>query len=296
VKHITDMVFDFSNTTMSQIHNLLQGTVVPRPIALASSIDHEGNVNLSPFSFFNVFSVKPPILLFSPSRRGRDNTTKHTDENVLEVPEIVINVVDFKMVQQTSLSSVEYAKGVDEFIKSGFTAVPSVRVRPPRVEQSPVSFECKVKQVVALGDEGGAGNLVICEILLAHVRDEVLDDHGNINPQKLDAVGRMGSDNYCRASGNSVFTVPKPNSLISMGFDQIPEHIRMSMVLTGNDLGQLGNIIELPDPESIQEFKKEKEVQDVLKMGEIELHRLAQRLLQENKVIDAWKVLLMVED
>jgi flavin reductase (DIM6/NTAB) family NADH-FMN oxidoreductase RutF len=292
----SSMLIEFSKIPLSQVHNLLQGTVVPRPIALASTVDHKGIVNLSPFSFFNVFSMNPPILIFSPSRRGRDNAVKHTYENVLEVMEVVINIVDFKMVQQTSLASVEYAKGVNEFIKSGLTPVPSLRVKPPRVEESPVSFECTVKQVVPLGEERGAGNLVICEILVAHIRDTIMDEQGNIDPQKLDAVARMGNDNYCRASGGSVFSVPKPSSLISIGFDQIPERIRMSVVLTGNDLAQLGSITELPDPESIQEFKKDDTVQHALKVGELELHRLAKKLLKESKLVDAWKVLLMVED
>lgn len=266
------------------MHGYLLGAVAPRPIAFASTIDKAGNVNLSPFSFFNVFSANPPIMIFSPARRGRDNTTKHTYENVLEVPEVVINIVNYSIVQQASLSSTEYEKGVNEFIKSGLTPVNSDRVKPPRVGESPVSFECKVNEVIPLGDRGGAGNLVICEVLLMHVQDEILDEEGRIDQQKLDAVARMGGDYYCRAHGDAIFKVPKPLSTIGIGVDQIPEVIRNSKVLTGNDLGILGNVENLPRKNSIDEFK---EIEN-----DEEAHQRAHLLIRENKVESAWRLLL----
>lgn len=266
------------------MHSYLLGAVAPRPIAFASTIDKAGNINLSPFSFFNVFSANPPILIFSPSRRGKNNTTKHTYENVLEVPEVVINIVNFAIVQQASLSSTEYEKDVNEFIKSGLTPVDSDRVKPPRVEESPVSFECKVNQVIPLGDQGGAGNLVICEVLLMHVKDDILDEDGKIDQSKLDAVARMGGDYYCRAQGDAIFKVPKPLATIGIGFDQIPEVIRKSNVLTGNDLGMLGNVEQLPSRDLGDE---------IAKFGNAEeAHKKAHQLLSENKIEAAWQLLL----
>lgn len=275
-----------------EMHGYLLGAVVPRPIAFASTIDKNGNVNLSPFSFFNCFSATPPILVFSPSRKGRDNTTKHTYENVKEVPEVAINIVSYSMVQQTSLASCEYPKGVNEFVKTGFKEIPSTRIKPPRVGESAVSFECKVNQVIELGTKGGAGNLVICEILLMHIKEEVLDERGRIDPRKLDAVARMGGDYYLRVQGESIFTVPKPNEKLGIGFDHIPEGIRNSSVLTGNDLGKLANIERLPDQAQITAFKKMPEVAEVELKGEKALHTLAQQYLEMGKVEDAWKVLL----
>ena len=225
------LTIDPKEIAVPKMHGYLLGAVAPRPIAFASTVDKDGNVNLSPFSFFNVFSANPPILVFSPARRGRDNTTKHTYENVLEVPEVVINIVNYDMVQQASLSSTEYDKGVNEFIKSGLTPVASERVKPPRVGESPVSFECKVNEVVSLGPNGGAGNLVICEVLLVHIKEEVLDEEGRIDPVKLDAVARMGGDYYCRAQGDALFTVPKPLATKGIGVDQIPAPIRNSKIL-----------------------------------------------------------------
>jgi flavin reductase (DIM6/NTAB) family NADH-FMN oxidoreductase RutF len=286
------MTIDPQKTPLPKLHSLLQGAVVPRPIALASTVDHTGKINLSPFSFFNLFSSNPPVMIFSPSRRGRDNTTKDTYENVLEVPEVVINIVNFDIVQQASLASVEFPRGVDEFVKSGLTPISSEKVSPPRVAESPVSFECIVRQVFPLGDSGGAGNLVICEVVLIHVKDEILDGKGNIDPHKLDAVARMGNDFYCRASGDAIFEVPKPTIKIGIGYDQIPERIRQSKVLTGNDLGHLGNIERLPDDGSILEFEKEANVREAIKNGEEDLHRLAQKYLKENKLEEAWKTLL----
>ncbi|MGC4021042.1 MAG: flavin reductase family protein [Cyclobacteriaceae bacterium] len=259
----------------------LQGAIAPRPIAFASTVDSEGNINLSPFSFFNLFGCNPPILVFSPSRRVRDNTTKHTLENVLQAPEVVINIVNYSMVEQTSLASCEYPKGVNEFIKAGFTPLPSVKVKPPRVAESPASFECKVNQVISLGDQGGAGNLIVCEILLAHFKMDILDEQNHIDPQKLDAVARMGGDFYCRSHGDNIFVVPKPNTKLGIGFDQLPENVRASKILSGNDLGRLANIEKLPEPQ----------VKDT-SLTEDQKHSIAKKLLAEGKVEDAWKVLL----
>jgi flavin reductase (DIM6/NTAB) family NADH-FMN oxidoreductase RutF len=285
------ITIDPKSIPVPKLQAYLQGTVSPRPIAFVSSVDANGLVNLSPFSFFNMFSMNPPILVFSPSRRVRDNTTKHTLQNVLEVPEVVINVVSYEMVEKASLASCDFPKGTSEFVKAGFTELPSVKVKPPRVAESPVSFECKVKQVIPLGSEGGAGNLVICEVILLHLKEEIVDAEGKVNPHKLDAVARMGGDYYCRAFGESVFTVPKPNEKIGIGFDQIPEQIKNSLVLTGNDLGRLGNIEKLPDPESVKLFKANPDWLSAHKISEEAVHRLAQHYLREGRVEDAWKTL-----
>ena len=227
------------------LHGYMLGAVTPRPIAFASTIDSAGNVNLSPFSFFNVFSANPPIMIFSPARRGRDNTTKHTYENVLQVKQVVINIVNYDIVQQMSLSSTEYGKGVNEFEKAGLTPLASQTIKPPRVAESPVQFECRVNEVVSLGTEGGAGNLVICEVLKMHINEAVLDPDGKIDPVKLDAVSRMGGNWYGRAK-QGMFEVPKPLSRLGIGFDQLPEAIRTSKLLTGNDLAMLANVEVLP--------------------------------------------------
>jgi flavin reductase (DIM6/NTAB) family NADH-FMN oxidoreductase RutF len=227
------------------LHGYMLGAVTPRPIAFASTIDSAGNVNLSPFSFFNVFSANPPIMIFSPARRGRDNTTKHTYENVLQVKEVVINIVNYDIVQQMSLSSTEYGKGVNEFEKAGLTPLASQTIKPPRVAESPVQFECRVNEVVSLGTEGGAGNLVICEVLKMHINEAVLDADGKIDPVKLDAVSRMGGNWYGRAK-EGMFEVPKPLSRLGIGFDQLPEAIRTSKFLTGNNLAMLANVEVLP--------------------------------------------------
>ena len=287
------ITIDPKDITVPQMQGYLQSTISPRPIAFASTVDKEGNVNLSPFSFFNMFSSNPPILIFSPSRRVRDNTTKHTLQNILEVPEVVINIVNYNMVQQTSLASVEFPKGVNEFIKTGLTAVPSQRVKPPRVGESPASFECKVNQVIPLGTEGGAGNLIICEILLAHFKEEIFDASGKIDPNKVDAVARMGGDYYCRAHGDNIFTVPKPNVKQSIGYDQIPERIRNSKILSGNDLGMLGNVESLPDEESVQLFKlSNPEIEAARAKDPLLVHQLAKEYLNTGRVLEAWKVLL----
>ena len=227
------------------LHGYMLGAVTPRPIAFASTIDSAGNVNLSPFSFFNVFSANPPIMIFSPARRGRDNTTKHTYENVLQVQQVVINIVNYDIVQQMSLSSTEYGKGVNEFEKAGLTPLASQTIKPPRVAESPVQFECRVNEVISLGTEGGAGNLVICEVLKMHINEAVLDPDGKIDPVKLDAVSRMGGNWYGRVK-QGMFEVPKPLSRLGIGFDQLPEAIRTSKLLTGNDLAKLANVEVLP--------------------------------------------------
>ena len=286
------ITIDPRETPVSKMHSYLLGAVVPRPIALASTVDKAGNVNLSPFSFFNCFSADPPILVFSPSRRGRDNTTKHTYENVKEVPEVVINVVSYKIVQQVSLSSCEYPREINEFTKSGLTEVPSLVVRPPRVAESPVAFECKVNQVIELGTKGAAGNLVICEILRMHMQENILDENDRIDPRKLDAVARMGGDFYLRAQGDQIFSVPKPNEKLGIGFDLLPEGIRRSSVLTGNDLGQLANVEHLPGPGEISDSRMKQDFESAKTAGVQALHLLAQQYLKEGRTADAWKILL----
>ena len=270
--------------SVPQFHSWLLGAVVPRPIAFASTIDKNGQVNLSPFSFFNCFGANPPLLIFSPARKGRDNTTKHTYENVLQVPEVVINIVNYAMVQQASLASTEYPRGVNEFSKAGFTEVPSSMVKPPRVGESPVSMECKVLQVVRTGNSGGAGNLVICQVLLMHVKEEVLDTKGTgIDPFRLDAVARLGREWYCRVQGDSIFQVPRPNEKIAIGIDQLPLAIRNSKVLTGNDLGLLASVESIP-------YATESPGTQITDAEPV--HRLAQKYLREGNIAEAWRVLL----
>lgn len=281
---------------LGKMHSYLQSTVIPRPIAFASTVDEQGRPNLSPFSFYNTFGSHPPTIVFSPSRRVRDNTTKHTLHNVLAVPEVVVHVVNFSMVEQASLASCEYPQGVNEFVKAGFTEVPSVKVRPPRIAEAPIAMECVVRQVVELGKEGGAGNLVVCEVLLIHIKDEVLDNDGKIDPMKLDAVARLGGDQYLRMIPGSIFNVPKPNDKLGIGFDLLPSAIKNSSVLTGNDLARLANIETLPSPELVAAFGKEKDVQSVLAGGVIAIHRYAKTLLEQGQVADAWKVLLTKQE
>ncbi len=286
------VTIDPKSLTSSKFHAYLLSAVVPRPIAFASTIDAAGNVNLSPFSFFNCFSSNPPILVFSPSRRGRDNTTKHTYDNVKSVPEVVINIVSYEMVEQASLASCEFPAGVNEFHKAGFTEIRSERVKPPRVGESPVSFECKVNQVIELGTQGSAGNLVICEILLMHIRENVLDENGRIDPLKLDAVARMGGDYYLRMGDNNIFTVPKPSDKLGIGFDLIPESIKRSTVLTGNDLGRLASVESLPTDSEIAAIKQSEDVKKAFSKGGDAPHQLAQQLIRIGNPLDAWKVLL----
>ncbi len=273
--------------SVPKLQAYLQSAVSPRPIAFVSSVDQAGHVNLSPFSFFNMFSMNPPVLVFSPSRRVRDNSEKHTLENIREVNEVVINIVNYNMVQQTSLASCDFPKGVDEFVKSGFTPQTSQLVKPPRVAESPVAFECKVKQVIALGDGGGAGNLVLCEVLLMHIHETIIDSNGFIDPYKIDTVARMGQNYYCRANGESIFVVPKPNEKVGIGYDQLPESIRTSNVLTGNDLGMLANVEQLPEKGSLSTEEIE-----TLKNTNTSVHALAHEYLLHGKLQDAWRVLL----
>ncbi|MGY5846282.1 flavin reductase family protein [Salegentibacter sp. HM20] len=276
-----------------KLHQYLLGAVGPRPIAFASTVDEQGRVNLSPFSFFNVFGSNPPTLIFSPARRGRDNTVKHSYTNVKAVPEVVINIVNYDIVQQMSLSSTEYAEGVNEFEKAGLTMLPSDLVKPPRVAESPVQFECKVKEVVELGQEGGAGNLVICEVVKMHIKEEILDESGFIDQHKIDQVARMGGNWYTRAN-MGMFEVPKPLSTLGIGVDAIPEEIRWSNSLTGNDLGKLGNVEALPQNEEIDGFLKENpELANLVKEGNInEIHNQARKFLERDQPLEAWKILL----
>lgn len=277
----------------AKLHAYLLGAVAPRPICFASTVDTEGKVNLSPFSFFNVFSAKPPILIFSPARRGRDNTTKHTYENVLEVPEVVINIVNYSMVHQVSLSSTEYAKDINEFAKAGFTELASEHIKPPRVAEAPVQLECKVNEVISLGKEGGAGNLVICEVVKLHIKEEILDENGAIDPFKIDTVSRLGGSWYSRAK-SGLFEVPKPLTTLGVGIDMLPEEIRNSKVLTGNDLGMLGNVENFPNSEEINTFiNASEEFKKIMNSNDSEvIHKKAQEFLLQGKVAEAWKVLL----
>lgn len=273
----------------AKLHGYLLGAVAPRPIAFASTIDAEGNPNLSPYSFFNVFSSNPPIMIFSPARRVRNNTTKHTLENALATKEVVINVVNHAIVQQMSLSSTEYAAGVNEFEKAGLTMLPSDKVKPFRVAESPAQFECKVKEVIHLGTEGGAGNLIICEVVKIHIHDEVLNDRGTIDHYKIDLVARAGGSFYSRAR-DGFFEIPKPIATLGIGVDQIPTEIRNSKVLTGNDLGILGNVEKLPTTAEVQEFTQhtEIEISDTIEIN----HKAAKEFLEKGDVETAWKILL----
>lgn len=276
-------------TPIPELFGYLTGAVGPRPIAFASTIDRNGNVNLAPFSFFNVFSANPPILVFSPARSGRDNTTKNTLDNVLEVPETVINMVDYAMVQQMSLTSTAYDKGVNEFVKAGLTELASQTIQPPRVSESPVQMECKVIEVKALGNQGGAGNLVICEIQKIHISEAILDKNQAIDPVKMDQVSRMGANWYSRAN-QGLFDVPKPIATKGIGVDQLPEAIRHSDILTGNDLGMLGNIEALPGDKEVTAFAKA--YPEIATLAITEKHKKAQAYLLEKNVDNAWKVLL----
>jgi flavin reductase (DIM6/NTAB) family NADH-FMN oxidoreductase RutF len=283
----------------AELQNYLQYAIAPRPICFVSTIDKQGNVNLSPFSFFNIFSINPPVCVFSPSRRVRDNTTKHSLENILEVPECVINIVNYDMVQQTSLASVEYPKGVNEFVKAGFTQISSELVRPPRVAESPVQMECLIRQVIPLGENAGAGNLVLAEIKRMHINEDILDESGKIDQAKIDLVARLGGNWYCRVGVDNLFEVEKPVRTLGIGVDSLPASIRNSEILTGNNLGQLGNVENLPSDEEIAEFRADPELRKILdatigdaQTRERELHQYARRLLEAGNVVDAWKVLL----
>ncbi|MFM2367926.1 MAG: Flavoredoxin [Bacteroidota bacterium] len=284
---------DPKNIETAKLQGYLQSSVGPRPIAFASTIGVNGIPNLSPFSFFNVFSANPPILVFSPARRVRDNSIKHTLINAEATREVVINVVNYDMVQQTSLASTEYADGVNEFIKSGLTPIPSEVVKPFRVKESPVQFECKVTQIIPLGSEGGAGNLILCEVLRIHIDESILDENGAIDQYKIDLVSRLGGNWYSR-SNQGLFEVPKPLSTLGIGVDAIPNFIKESTVFNGNDLGMLGNIEALPTREEVSIFVKQNfAVKGVLSSDDVvKVHLEAKKYLDSNDVFSAWKVLL----
>ena len=279
-----------------QLHGYLLSSVSPRPIAFASTIDSDGNVNLSPFSFFNVFSANPPIMIFSPARRVKDNTTKHTLDNVLNVPEVVINIVSYDMVQQMSLSSTEYTQGVNEFEKAGFKELPSDLIKPPRVAESPVQFECKVNDVIELGTEGGAGNLIIAEVVKIHIDESILDSEGKIDPLKIDTVARMGGNWYSRAK-EGIFEVEKPISRQGIGVDALPDSIKNSTILRGNDLGILGNSERIPSEEEVMVFVKQgiKHCPHINIANKENTQKQAQDMLQKGDVFDAFRLLLAID-
>ena len=292
------LTLDPKELPIPKLHQYLLGAIGPRPIAFASTMDADGNPNLAPFSFFNVFSANPPILIFSPARSGRSNTTKDTYKNVKVVPEVVINVVNYDIVHQMSLASSPYAPGVSEFEKAGFTALKSDLVKPYRVGESPVQFECKVNEVIELGTEGGAGNLIISEVVKIHIHESVLDANGMIDQHKIDLVSRMGGDWYCRADNNSMFEIKKPITTCGIGFDALPEDIRNSKILTGKELGHLAGIEALPNETDVNEYKL-LELSDLFvtleeEPAELEakLHQRASILLKENKLEEAWMTLL----
>ena len=281
-----------------KLHHYLLGSIGPRPIAFASTVDSLGRDNLAPFSFFNVFSANPPILIFSPARSGRTNQTKDTYNNIKKVPEVVINLVNHSIVHQMSLASSPYEPGVSEFVKAGFTALDSEIIKPKRVMESPVQFECKVNDVIELGNKGGAGNLIICEVVCMHIDDEILAEDGMIDQHKIDLVSRMGGNWYCRADQNSMFEIQKPITTKGIGFDQIPADIIGSKILSANDLGQLGGIEQMPEETEVNEYKL-MELSDLFlaleedpQKLEKELHLLAKKLLENNKTEEAWKALL----
>jgi flavin reductase (DIM6/NTAB) family NADH-FMN oxidoreductase RutF len=278
------LTINTKEVSVAVLHGYLQGSIAPRPIAFASTIDKDGNVNLSPFSFFNVFGTNPPTLIFSPNRRVRDGSQKHTLENVMEHDEVVINMVDFAMVEQMSLASCEYEKGINEFVKGGFTEAASVMVKPPRVKESKAAFECKVKQVIQMSEEGGSPNLVICEVVLAHFSEDILDENGKIDQTKTDWVARLGGDWYVRASGNALFEVAKPSIHKGIGVDGIPDFIKNDDSFSGNDLGRLGNIEKLPSEEEINAF--------VLQNHNVNYKQMAKEYLTHGKIKEAWLALL----
>ncbi len=292
------LTIDTTETKNPKLHHYLLGSVGPRPICFASTIDKEGVRNLAPFSFFNVFSSNPPIAVFSPARSGRTGQQKDTYNNVKEVPEVVINIVDYSMVHQMSLASSPYTPNEDEFIKSGLTAVESEVVKPWRVKESPVQMECKVNDVIELGEGGGAGNLIVCEILKIHIEESILDENQAIDQKKIDLVARMGGDWYCRADENSMFEIKKPITTRGIGVDAMPHEIVNSNILTGNDIGQLGGIEALPNETEVNDYKLTElielfiSLEDDPKKLEKELHLRAKDLLKENKLTEAWKTLL----
>ena len=290
------MILDLKDLKTAQKQYYLQHVVAPRPVCFASTIDKDGNVNLSPFSFFNLFSSNPPIVIFSPARRVRDNTIKHTLENVMEVPEVVINIVTYEMVHQVSLASCEFPKEASEFEKAGFTSEPATLVKPPMVKESKVKMECKVIEVKPLGKEGGAGNLVICEVIRMHIDDSLLDENKKMDQRKIHHIARLGGDWYCKVDETNLFMVPKPNTELGIGVDALPESIRNSEILNGNDLGHLANVREMPVIEPSFDDAHLKNIIQYYSMNpeemERELHAYAKKLLAEGKVKEAWQVLL----
>lgn len=284
---------DPNSISQPELHGILLTAVAPRPICFASTVDKEGNVNLSPFSFFNVFSSAPPVMIFSPARSGRDNTLKHTHENIKEVPEVVINVVNHAIVEQMSLSSTAYEKGVNEFVKAGFTQVPSETIKPPRVGEAPVSFECTVREIIELAETPGAGNLILAEVKRIHINEDYLTND-KLDTEKLDLVGRMGGSWYVKANGNALFEIPKPIRTKGIGVDALPKGIRESEVLTGNNLGRLGNLERLPSKKEIMEVA----VFDTVKMakGKSALHQLAKQFIQTGDTEKALAVLCYAEN
>jgi flavin reductase (DIM6/NTAB) family NADH-FMN oxidoreductase RutF len=279
-----------------EVQNYLQHAIAPRPICFASTIDKAGNVNLSPFSFFNLFSSNPPIVIFSPARRVRDNTTKHTLQNVLEVPQVVINIVDYEMVQQTSLASCEFAKDINEFEKAGFTMQPATTIKPPMVKESKIKLECKVNEVKPLGSEGGAGNLIIAEVVVMHIDESILNEEGKIDQTKMHHVARLGGDWYCKVDESNLFTIEKPNTQLGIGVDALPASIKNSTILSGNNLGQLANVHEMPSVDPVFNDDKLKHIIQYYSINpdemEKELHIYAKELLHAGKLKEAWQVLL----
>ena len=290
------MLLYLKDLTIPDIQNYLQHAIAPRPICFASTIDKAGNINLSPFSFFNLFSSNPPVVIFSPARRVRDNTTKHSLQNVQEVPEVVINIVDYDMVQQTSLASCEFPKGTNEFIKAGFTEEKATMVTPPMVKESKIKLECRVMEIKPLGTEGGAGNLVICEVLCMHIDENILDENKMIDQTKLHHVARLGGNWYCKVDETNLFKVAKPNIQLGIGIDALPEDIRNSTILNGNNLGQLANVNEMPTVDTAFDDNKLKTIIQYYSINpkemDLELHRYAKELLDAGKVNEAWQVLL----
>ena len=250
------------------LHKILLSSVTPRPIALASTIDTNGVVNLSPFSYFNVFSANPPVLIFSPANRVTDNSKKDTLINISKVKEVVINLVDYNIVEPTSLSSVYFEKNVDEFLKSGLTKMESIKVKPPRVLESPVSYECKVNDVISLGNNGGAGNLIICEVLMIHINEEFLNKNGDIDPLKLNLVARMGENYYLDVKKESLFEIKKPVGVNAIGVDSLPNHASESLILSHNDLARLGNIEEIPNLDLINQFKEDNDIKKIISLAD----------------------------
>jgi flavin reductase (DIM6/NTAB) family NADH-FMN oxidoreductase RutF len=290
------MIFDLKDLSTVEKQYYLQHVVAPRPVCFASTMDKNGNVNLSPFSFFNLFSSNPPIVIFSPSRRIRNNTTKHTLENVKEVPEVVINIVTYEMVHQVSLASCEYPKEMNEFMKAGFTPEPATIIKPPMVKESQVKLECKVIEIKPLGEEGGAGNLVICEVLRMHIEDSLLDENKKMDQRKIHHIARLGADWYCKVDETNLFHVTKPNTELGIGVDALPISIRNSKILTGNNLAQLANVNELPVIEPSFDDNHLKNIIQYYSVNpddlEKELHTYAKKLLDEGKLKEAWQVLL----